>query len=275
MIKGAKEKEVDYATDFLSSLTYTIEKYNMDNKHMPSATFSPSSMKCDRQMIYKLLSVPIDNKKDSYQLVGICESGTARHEVIQSYVNKMKDMSIDCEYINVADYVREHKLPLKIGKESNFVDEFETHLYTKHDFGENNPFVFDSSFLCDGIIKFNGKYFILEIKTQASMKAMRQTDVQEEHKAQATAYSLFLGINDVMFLYEDRDLLGKKCFIYSPTDEERSNLLKRLNSDWGLAMNKTICAKPNLDKKVCLYCNYKKECRTNREEYIYEKQTKI
>ena len=23
-----------------------------------------------------------------------------------------------------------------------------------------------------------------------------------------------------MFLYEDRDLLGKKCFVYSPTDEE-------------------------------------------------------
>ena len=130
MIKGAKDKEVDYATDFLSSLTYTIEKVNQENKHKPSATFSPSSMKCDRQMIYKLLSVPIDDSKDSYQLVGICESGTDRHEHIQSYVNKMKDMDIDCEYINVADYVREHKLPLKIGKESNFVDEFETHLYT-------------------------------------------------------------------------------------------------------------------------------------------------
>ena len=63
MIKGAKKEEVDYATDFLSSLTYTIEKVNQETKHIPSATFSPSSMKCDRQMIYKLLSVPIDDKK--------------------------------------------------------------------------------------------------------------------------------------------------------------------------------------------------------------------
>ena len=85
MIKGAKKEEVDYTGIFLNGLTYTIEKLNQDNKHMPSATFSPSSMKCDRQMIYKLLSVPIDDKKDSYQLVGICENGTARHECIQSY----------------------------------------------------------------------------------------------------------------------------------------------------------------------------------------------
>ena len=256
MIKRAKDKEVDYATDFLSSLTYTIEKVNQETKHIPSATFSPSSMKCDRQMIYKLLSVPIDDSKDSYQLVGICESGTDRHEHIQSYVNKMKDMDIDCEYI------REHKLPLRIGKESNFVDEFETHLYC------DEPY--KASFLCDGIIKFKNKYFILEIKTQASIKAMRQTDVQEEHKAQATAYSLFLGINDVMFLYEDRDLLGKKCFIYSPTDEERNNLQDRLLKDWAMYKNNTVCAKPNVDKKVCLYCNYKKECRKDIGEYKYE-----
>ena len=170
MIKGAKDKEVDYATDFLSSLTYTIEKVNQETKHIPSATFSPSSMKCDRQMIYKLLSVPIDDKKDSYQLVGICESGTDRHEHIQSYVNKMKDMDIDCEYINVADYVREHKLPLRIGKESNFIDEFETHLYTYED---NEVFPYNSSFLCDGIIKFKGKYFILEIKSLTNRMFMR------------------------------------------------------------------------------------------------------
>jgi CRISPR/Cas system-associated exonuclease Cas4 (RecB family) len=265
MIKGAKKEEVDYATDFLSSLTYTIEKVNQENKHKPSATFSPSSMKCDRQMIYKLLSVPIDDKKDSYQLVGICESGTDRHEHIQSYVNKMKDMDIDCEYINVADYVREHKLPLRIGKESNFLDEFETHLYTYED---NEVFPYNSSFLCDGIIKFKGKYFILEIKTQASMKAMRQTDVQEEHKAQATAYSLFLGINDVMFLYEDRDLLGKKCFIYSPTEEEKNNLQDRLLKDWAMYKNNTICAKPDVDRKVCLYCAYKKTCsKGGKSEY--------
>ena len=270
MIKGAKKEEVDYTGIFLNGLTYTIEKLNQDNKHMPSATFSPSSMKCDRQMIYKLLSVPIDDKKDSYQLVGICENGTARHECIQSYVNKMKDAGIDCEYINVAEYVREHKLPLKIGKESNFIDEFETHLYTRHDLGGDNPFPYDSSFLCDGIIKLKDKYFILEIKTQASMKAMRQTDVQEDHKAQATAYSLFLGINDVMFLYEDRDLLGKKCFIYSPTEEEKNNLQDRLLKDWAMYKNNIVCAKPNLDRKVCQFCNYKKECRKNMEEYVYE-----
>ena len=279
MIENASNKnvvsEVKYADEFLAGLIYTIEEEAKNNKYMPSPTFSPSGMKCERSMIYKLLAVPPDDKKESHQLVSICENGSERHEVIQSYVNKMKDNNIDCEYINVADYVREHKLPLFIGKESNFIDEFETHLYTFDKtvgVDETSEFPYPVSFLCDGIIKLKGKYFILEIKTQASIKAMRQTYVHEEHKAQATAYSMLLGIADVMFLYEDRDLLGKKCFVYSPTKEEKTALHNKLVVCYNKSKENKVVAKPELDRKACLYCAYKKTCKSGGEgEYTYER----
>lgn len=277
LVTNAKNKTVNYADDFLVGLIYTIEQEAKKDKHMPSPTFSPSGMKCERSMIYKLLSVPPDDKKESYQLISICENGTERHQAIQSYVNKMKSNGVDCEYINVADYVREHKLPLFIGKESNFVDEFETHLYTfdkKVGVGPYSIFPYPVSFLCDGVIKLKGKYFILEIKTQASTKAMRQKDVHEEHKAQATAYSLLLGIDDVMFLYEDRDLLGKKCFVYTPTDDEKVALHKKLHKCYNMSKENKVVAKPveaSTNKKLCLYCPYLKTCRNGGEgEYVYE-----
>lgn len=275
MIEDASKGKQDYANDFLTGLTYTIEKLDKDDTYMPSPTFSPSGMKCERSMIYKLLSVKPDDRKTSYQLVDICANGTDSHQRLQNYVNKMKSCGIDCEYINVADdYVRKYKLPLFIGKESNFIDEFETHLYTfdkKKGVDKHSIFPYPVSFLCDGIIKLNGKYFILEIKTQASMKAMRQKDVQEEHKIQATAYSLFLGIDDVMFLYEDRDLLGKKCFVYTPTKEEKVALHKKLIMCYNMSKEGKVIAKPNVDKKVCNYCNYKHTCKLGgKEEYIYE-----
>lgn len=274
MIEDASNGKRDYANDFLTGLTYTIEELDKKDSYMPSPTFSPSGMKCERSMIYKLLSVEPDEKKTSYQLVDICANGTDSHQRLQNYVNKMKDCQVNCQYLNVADYVRSHRLPLFIGKESNFIDEFETHLYTfdkKIGVDAESIYPYPVSFLCDGIIRMAGKTFILEIKTQASMKAMRQKDVQEEHKIQATAYSLFLGIDDVMFLYEDRDLLGKKCFVYTPTKEEKLALHKKLIMCYNMSKEGRVIAKPNVDKRVCNYCSYKKTCsKSGKDEYIYE-----
>ena len=35
-------------------------------------------------------------------------------------------------------------------------------------------------------------------------------------------------------------------------------------------LNQVMNVKPNLDRKVCQFCNYKKECRKNMGEYVFE-----
>lgn len=250
LINNAQKEEKDYASEFLTDLIYSIEKYDKLNEHINSKTVSPSSMKCLRAMVFKLLGKPKDKAKIPYTLIHICESGSQRHEALQKAILNMKDMGIDCEYVNVKDYVTEHNLPLRVGTESDFENGiYETHLYD-----DKNRI----SFLCDGIIKYKGKYFILEIKTESAGKFMKQKDVMAEHKYQATAYSLLLDIPDVMFLYENRDVLNKKVYIYTPTKQEKDKLQQKILSAIDYADKNEIPPKPV--EVGCRYCSYKEVC---------------
>ena len=248
LINNASKEEHDYASEFLTDLTFSIEKYDKIHEHASSNTISPSSMKCERGMVYKLIGTEKDKEKRSYQIIDICQSGSQRHEAIQQSICNMKEIGLDCEYVNVKDYVEEHNLPLRIGKEGTF----ETHLYSdKH----------RASFLCDGIIKYKGIYYILEIKTESSGKFLKQKDVMEKHKNQAIAYSLFLGIPSIMFLYENRDILSKKTFIYTPTKKEKKELEEKIFRCLQNASNNVIPEKPKeYGRDLCQYCPYKNRC---------------
>ena len=82
-------KLIDMANDelpieqqFINDLKASIEKSQECKK--PSQTYKPSGMNCVRAMTYQVLGVEPDNNKSSYQLIGICESGTDMHIRIQS-----------------------------------------------------------------------------------------------------------------------------------------------------------------------------------------------
>lgn len=250
LINNATKDEKDYASEFLTDLTYSIEKLDKLNEHESSQSVSPSSMKCIRSMVFKLMGKPKDKAKKPYTLINICESGSQRHEALQRTIYQMKDVGIDCEYVNVEDYIKENNIRLIVQKSSDFATgRYETHLYS---------LPYRASFLCDGVIKYKGKYFILEIKTESSGKFMKQKDVMEEHKAQATAYSLLLGIPDVMFVYENRDVLNKKAYIYTPTEQEKQVLEQKILKAIACNASNKIPDKPiDVD---CRYCNYKEVC---------------
>ena len=137
-------KDVPVEQQFIEDLKRSIELEDMKNFRKPSMTYSPSGMGCIRAMYYKRTGVDVV-PDSSYTMVGICESGTDRHERIQNAISKMKDNGFDCEYIDVADYVKSRGLDLYL----DIVDKCgnETKLYDK---------VRNVSFLCDGIIKYQG-----------------------------------------------------------------------------------------------------------------------
>ena len=243
---------------FLNDLKRSIEMTDVKNRRQPSQTYKPSSLHCIRQMYYQVTGKQADEGNTNYCLVGICNSGTDTHQRIQGYVLDMKNNGIDCEYINVADYVKSRNLDyLEIVKEPNFEKgDYETKLYNK---------TLNMSFLCDGIIRYNNHYYILEIKTESANKFWNRNEVNPGHYNQAIAYSTCLGIDEVLFLYISRDTLDMKTFIYKVSNDMKQNLVGKIEECDGYVKRLIAPPKPDdIDRRTCEYCGYRTQCRKDK-----------
>ena len=106
-VKEALPPEQDFLGDLKRSIEITDEK----NKRPPSKTYKPSGMNCIRASYYQVSGVEQDKATaSSYTLVGICNAGTDIHVRVQTAVEQMKENGIDCEYIDVAEFVKSRNL---------------------------------------------------------------------------------------------------------------------------------------------------------------------
>ena len=239
---------------FLADLKRSIELSDKKNFRQGSQAYKPSSMNCVRQMYYMVTGAEAQSES-VYTGIGICNSGTDIHQRIQQAVLDMKSNGIDCEYVNVADYVRSRNLNyLEVKKEPDFEHgDYETKLYHK---------TLNMSFLCDGIIKYQNKYYILELKTESASKFWSRQGVNEAHFNQGTAYSLSLQINDVIFVYISRDSLDMQSFMFTPTDDMKQDLVGRIQTCDEHIQKHVVPKKPaDITSKTCTYCNYRTQCR--------------
>lgn len=235
---------------FLADLKRSIEMDDAKDQHKPSQYYKPSSMNCIRNMYYQRTGADPDPSETSYCLVGICNAGTDIHVRVQQAVERMKDNGIDCEYIDVAEYVQSRNIPdLEVTAKHGM----ETHLrHTK----------LGLSFLCDGIIRYKGHYYILELKTEASFKWQSRTGVDPSHYHQGTTYSLTLGIPEVLFVYISRDVLDMKAYMFVPTDEQKMDIVGLIDDCEGYVSRQIAPPKPaDVAKKTCQYCNYRTRCQ--------------
>ena len=235
---------------FLADLKRSIEVMAEKDARKPSQSYKPSSMNCIRNMYYQRLGVDGDPYRASYCSVGICNSGSDIHIRIQTAVEYMKYCGIDCEYIDVAEFVKSRGLDYL-----DIVDRqgMETKLYHKD---------LHMSFLCDGIIRYKGHYYVLEIKTEASFKWNNRTSVDKQHYRQGTSYSVAFGLPEVMFLYVNRDVLDMKSYIFTPTDDMKQDLVGTIEDCEGYVQRLICPPKPtDVSKKTCEYCGYKIQCR--------------
>lgn len=251
--------ELPVEQSFLNDLRRSIEIEDKKNSKPGSNTYKPSGMNCIRQSFYVITGAEADDIDSSSMIIGICESGSDRHERIQEAVLHMKDNGIDCEYVNVADFVRQRGLDeyLDIVKEPTLEKGgFETKLYHKK---------LNMSFLCDGIIRYHNHYYILEIKTENSNKFFMRSGVDPSHYHQATAYSIAFGLNEVIFLYECRDNCDKKAFLFEVTDEMKQDLIGYVEECDSYIKKLKVPPKPeDVAKKTCSYCPYRNRC--NKED---------
>ena len=241
--------DVPVEQQFLTDLKRSIELSDMKNARKPSQSYKPSSMNCIRSMYYTVKGEEAE-ADSNYIMVGICEAGTDRHERIQNAISQMKDNGMDCEYIDVAEYVTSRGLDYLtiVDKCGN-----ETKLY---DAGRN------ISFLCDGIIRYKGKYYIVEFKTESSFKWRDRKGVDPKHYNQARTYSLELQLDDVIFVYINRDIVDMKSYMYHVTQSEKDAILTLLElCDSYVKKNEVPPMPDDADNKKCAYCGYKNICK--------------
>lgn len=249
LIDAAKE-QVPVEQEFLADLKRSIELNDEKGRRLPSKTYKPSGMNCIRASYYQVMGVEPDESSSSYTMVGICNSGTDIHVRVQTAVAEMKENGIDCEYLDVAEFVKSRELDNLEIKEKNGM---ETKLYHKR---------LNMSFMCDGIIRYKGKYYILELKTESSYKFMNRHDVDQSHYNQGTAYSLAFGLDNVLFVYISRDILDMKAFMFNVTNEMRSHLVDYIDECDSYVRRQIAPPKPDgVLKKTCSYCGYKTQCK--------------
>ena len=245
----AVNKDVPVEEMFLTDLKRSIEIDGEKEARKPSQTYKPSGLGCMRAMYYGVVGADCDSEKPNYSSVGICNSGSDIHVRIQTAISRMKENGIDCEYIDVAEFVKSRNIP-----DIEVVDRcgMETKLYNR---------ALNMSFLSDGIIKYHNHYYIVEFKTEASFKWTARTGVDAKHLAQATAYSLSLQLPEVLFVYINRDLLDMKSYMFVPTDDDKEALIARIATCDEFVANKELPPKPtDLPRNACNYCGYRSLC---------------
>lgn len=243
-------EELPPEKEFLADLKRSIEMTDRKNARKPSQTYKPSSMNCIRNMYYQVTGAEQDEEGSSYALIGICNSGTDTHFRLQLSVSEMVDNGIDCEYVCVDDFIKQRAIK---DVEVVGVQGMETKLYHKS---------LNMSFMCDGIIRYKGHYYILEIKTENSFKWQSRTGVDKSHYNQAVAYSTAFGIDEVMFLYVNRDTFDMKTYIYTVTSDMKHELVGRIDMCNGFVDSMQVPPKPeDVLEKTCSYCPYRTRCR--------------
>lgn len=228
---------------FNRKLTKYIESNQKEYK--PSVFYKPSGVSgCIRKMYFERIGQPLQDKA-SYNLIAMGENGTIRHEVLQQYLVDLAKEDEDLEWLNVAEYLEQNPV------EGTVVDE----KFKKNDFETKcKNALMQLSFLCDGLIKFQGKLYILEIKTETMFKYTKHDEPYHEHKMQAACYGLCLGVSDVMFLYENRDNYDKKAYTYHITPEMEDEVLEKIQECEGYVELKqaplVFC-----NSSYCPYCH--------------------
>jgi CRISPR/Cas system-associated exonuclease Cas4 (RecB family) len=247
-------KDVPAESSFLEDLKRSIElDTNRPSKRKPSLTFKPSGMQCGRQSYYFLSETKADEPKPtSYNMAGICNSGTDIHVRIQNAVIRMAKNGIDCEWVDVEEFIKSRGLDdLSVTSKTDT----ETKLYNKK---------YNMSFMCDGIVRYRGKYYILEFKTETSNKWYSREGVDKKHYNQGIAYSLNFELDNVIFIYIDRDMLQMKSFMFNVTDSMRRGLVEYMNEVNGYLERKIVPPKPDVPKNICSYCSYQMNCRKDK-----------
>lgn len=246
--QGKNAANVSFEDSFLKGYEAAVIKYEEENKQpIPKDYFRPSSMYgCERMLYFMRTEEEQDKEEHDTNLMEICHSGTDRHLRIQHLVESMEGVKT----LDLEEMVKEAQAK---GINTEFVgwNEDHTEARCKND---------DLSiwFQPDGVLNFMGKDVILEIKTESTYQHSKRYEPKMDHKYQATCYGLGLGIDYILFFYEDRNFCNKKPYLWKITDEMKEEVRSKIQRVNNYLAHREA---PPANKDKCTYCRYKEACK--------------
>lgn len=206
LVKFNSTTSCRFIDDYEAHVKSKIQEKNAEPK---SQTFAPSSVRCKRISWFRLRGVQPDiDKNPDLTLNFTADVGTACHRIIQeNLISLYKD-----NWISVEDYLKEKSPDYKYKLTQSGL-ETQVEIY--------DPPV---RFACDGILRIDGKYYLLEIKTASYSSFDQLTGPKSQHVDQIKCYAALLGISDVLVLYVDREYGGMKCFEIHVSLEEMQEI---------------------------------------------------
>lgn len=246
--QGKNAGSVSFEDNFLKAYEEAVRQKELEERQVaPSDYIRPSSMYgCERMIFFQRVhSGSLNGDQSDVPLIEICQSGTDRHLDIQHIVERME--GVEC--LDLEEVVKEAN---QKGIKTEFLGWNEDHTEARCKNDELSIF-----FQPDGVIRFMGKEVILEVKTESTYQFSNRYEPKEDHKWQATSYGMGLGIDYVLFLYEDRNFCKKKIYLWKITDEMKERVKAKIHTV-NTACKTGIPPEKNEDK--CTYCKYKNEC---------------
>lgn len=246
--QGKNAGSVSFEDNFLKAYEEAVRQKELEERQVaPSDYIRPSSMYgCERMIFFQRVhSGSLNGDQSDVPLIEICQSGTDRHLDIQHIVERME--GVEC--LDLEEVVKEAN---QKGIKTEFLGWNEDHTEARCKNDELSIF-----FQPDGVIRFMGKEVILEVKTESTYQFSNRYEPKEDHKWQATSYGMGLGIDYVLFMYEDRNFCKKKLYLWKITDEMKERVKAKIHTV-NTACKTGIPPEKNEDK--CTYCKYKNEC---------------
>lgn len=209
----------DFSKNFLDTYEDFVSNQLIEESKIPSSkTIAPSSFRCRRKTWFRLKGTePDEIKVPDKSLNFSADIGTACHRIIQSNLRSMlkdrwKDVSwyMYNNHINVKDYTCERD-----------EDSLETQIVS------DNPPI---KFACDGVLFLNDDYYLLEIKTCTFSIWEDLVEPRNEHIDQVMLYASLLNIHNILFMYQDRQYGGIKCYDMFITDKQMDDVLSSIGS---------------------------------------------
>ena len=251
-----KNKE---AEDF--QLLFTKTELVNEGK-VDSLNITPSKLSCSVYEALKLLGTPKMGENQSFESIGYKESGKSRHQAIQEFLM----LNPGVEWYDPEKYIKENNLPFEvklnpeviglvkkypgmtIQEARKLLGDYEVNLHHK-----TQPL----SFQLDGLIKYKGEFYIVEIKT-IGKKDFSEIPL-EKHQWQGKAYSFLLKIPKVIWIYECRDDFKIKTVFQLFREGDHEEVRKRLNT---IILNKDTPTALERNFNKCKYCLYRNTCIT-------------
>lgn len=227
-----------------------VEKEIAENNSRPkNRTIAPSSFRCMRYNWFRLRGTEPDKTRSSdIGLQFTADIGTACHEMIQARLSRvLKDNWLDVEdYMNNNSEISYEFSVNKKGYESQI--------------SITDPPV---KFACDGVLKLNGKIYLLEIKTSEFGAFNELANPKPEHVDQIQCYASLLHIEDALVLYQDRQYGSIKCFEMKVSEHERNEVLDKIKYIQNMASANIAPEGLPVGNKYCSpsMCIYYKKCQ--------------